>query len=182
MKKDWLFSDEKNICSYRAVGVLIRNNKILVQREKDGNEYALPGGHVMIGETSEESLTREYKEETGADILCSRMIWVEEVFWKWDGKKAHTIAFYYLISLKNESDIPDSYFESHKDNSDVLLEWVEIDELKNLTVYPAFIKDKIVNISNGIEHFISRQLTTNCSQLASNTNQLKMLPPDEKMQ
>jgi ADP-ribose pyrophosphatase YjhB (NUDIX family) len=156
MKKDWLFSDENSICNYRTVGVLIRNNKILVQREKNGTEYALPGGHVIIGETSEQSLIREYKEETGADIICSRMIWVEETFWKWKGKNAHTIAFYYIISLKNESDIPDNYFESHKDNCNVLLEWVEIDKLKSLTIYPPFIKEKIKNISdNNIEHFIS---------------------------
>jgi len=155
MEKDWLFSDENNICSYRTVGVLIRNNKILVQREKNGNEYALPGGHVKIGETSVQSLVREYKEETGADILCSRMIWVEETFWKWGEKNAHTIAFYYLISLKNETDIPDDYFESHKDNCNVFLEWVAIDDLNNLTIYPAFIKDKITNISENIEHFIS---------------------------
>jgi len=157
MKKDWLFSDENSICCYRTVGVLIRNNMILVQREKDGNEYALPGGHVIIGETSEESLIREYKEETGADISCSRMIWVDETFWKWGNKNAHTIAFYYLISLKNESDIPDSHFESHKDNCNILLEWVEIDELKNLTIYPSFVKDKIFNISDGIEHFITHE-------------------------
>ena len=153
-KKDWRFSYGDSICCYRTAGVLIRNGKILVQREKDGNEYALPGGHVAIGETSEESLIREFKEETGADISCSRMIWVEEAFWKWGNKNAHTIAFYYLMSLKNESEIPDGYFESQKDNCDVLLEWVSIDELKNLTIYPPFIKGKIFNISDGIEHFV----------------------------
>ena len=155
MKKDWMFSDEKNICNYRTVGVLIRDNRILVQREKDGNEYALPGGHVKFGETSVQSLIREYKEETGADIICQRLIWVEEAFWKWGSKDAHTIAFYYLISLKNDTDIPDGFFESHKDNCNVLLEWVAIDDLKNLTVYPAFIKEKAMSVSDGIEHFIS---------------------------
>ena len=156
MKKDWFFSDESSICNYRTTGILIRNNKILVQREKDGMEYALPGGHVIIGETSEQSLIREYKEETGADIICSRMIWIEETFWKWKEKNAHTIAFYYLISLKNESDISDNFFESHKDNCSVMLEWIEIDKLNDLTIYPQFIKKKIRNISdNNIEHFIS---------------------------
>jgi ADP-ribose pyrophosphatase YjhB (NUDIX family) len=157
MKKDWLFSDDKNICSYRTVGVLIRNDKILVQREIDGTDYALPGGHVIVGETSEESLLREYKEETGADIICSRMIWVEETFWKWHGKNAHTIAFYYLISLKNENDIPDNLFQSHKDNCNVLLEWVFIDKIKELTIYPSFLKDKIYNISDKIEHFVTHE-------------------------
>jgi ADP-ribose pyrophosphatase YjhB (NUDIX family) len=157
VKKDWLFSDEKTICNYRTVGVLLRNNKLLVQREKDGTEYALPGGHVIIGETSEESLIREYKEETGADILCSRMIWIEETFWKWRNRDAHTIAFYYLIHLKNEADIPNDLFQSHKDNCNVLLEWVSTDELKNMTIYPPFVKEKINDIADNIEHFISRE-------------------------
>lgn len=74
MKSDWLFQSESNICSFRTVGVLLRDNKILVQWDKDGTEYALPGDHVKIGETSEESLIREYKEETGADIVCNRLI------------------------------------------------------------------------------------------------------------
>ena len=155
MKKDWHFVDENNICNFRSVGVLIRNNKILVQREKDGTEYALPGGHVKIGETSEESLIREYKEETGADIVPDRLIWIEEVFWKWDNKDTHGIAFYFLISLKEDSDIPDDYFEFHKDYCNVLLKWVSFNEMKQLKIYPVFIKEKIDNISDSIEHFIS---------------------------
>ena len=155
MKKDWLFFNDNNICNFRTVGVLIRDNKILVQKEKDGAEYALPGGHVKIGESSIESLIREYKEETGADIICSRLIWVEENFWKWNGKDTHGVAFYYLISLKNDSDIPDGFFKSHKDNCNVMLEWVTIEEMKELTIYPLFLKEKIDNISDNIEHFMS---------------------------
>lgn len=132
---------------------------MLVQRENGGAEYALPGGHVKIGETSEEALIREYKEETGANISCSRLIWVEETFWKWGNRNAHTLAFYYLINLKNKSDIdiPNGCLQSHKDNCNVLLEWVLTDELKNLTIYPAFVKEKINNLPDNIEHFISRE-------------------------
>jgi 8-oxo-dGTP pyrophosphatase MutT (NUDIX family) len=155
MGKDWSFSDEDNICGFRTAGVLVRENKILVQREKNGKEYALPGGGVKIGETSENALIREYKEETGADIVCERLIWVEELFWKYGGKNVHGINFYYLITLKNNSDIPDGYAEPHKDNGNVIIEWVTIAEMKNLTVYPTFIKEKIENISEHIEHFIS---------------------------
>ena len=74
MQMDWLFKGESYICNFRSVGVLIKNNKILVQRDKDGSEYALPGGQVKIGESSIDSLKREYKEETGADIICERLL------------------------------------------------------------------------------------------------------------
>ena len=107
MEKDWYFSDENGICHFRSAGLLIRNNKILLQHVK--NEYALPGGHVKFVEMAEASLIREFKEEIGADISCDRMIWVEENFWMWEGTRAHGLAFYYLVSLKNSSNIPDDF-------------------------------------------------------------------------
>ena len=60
-----------------------------------------------------------------------------------------------MISLKNDADIPDGYFESQKDNSDIVLEWITIEQMKELTIYPAFLKEKIENISDNIEHFVS---------------------------
>jgi len=158
MQKDWLFREDHYICSFRSVGVLIRNDKILVQRDKDGSEYALPGGHVKIGESSIDSLIREYKEETGADIICERLIWTEECFWEWNKKLTTTIAFYYLISLHNDTDIPDNgEFVSQKDNCDVVLGWLPLDKLKSLTIYPSFLKEKILDIGDYTEHFIIRE-------------------------
>ena len=50
IEKDWLFSSDEYICDLRTVGVLVKNNRVLVQRDKNGSEYALPGGHIKIGE------------------------------------------------------------------------------------------------------------------------------------
>lgn len=152
-KKNWFFNDKQNICSLRVAGVLLNGGKILLQREKNGNEYAVPGGLIKFGETSADALTRKYKEETGADIVCGRVIWSEETFWTWGGKEAHSITFYYLISLKNNTDISENS-APQKNNKNVILEWLPVDGLKNLTVFPAFIKNKIENISGGTEHFI----------------------------
>ena len=57
-------------------------------------------------------------------------------------------------SFKNDADIADSFTGTLKDNNDIMLQWVTFDELKELTIYPAYIKDKIANISSGIEHFV----------------------------
>lgn len=94
LEKDWLFASNEFFCDLRTVGVLVRNNKILVQRDKNGNEYALPGGHIKIGETLENGLIREYREETGVDINIKRLLWSEECFWEYKGKQAHNIAFF----------------------------------------------------------------------------------------
>ena len=157
MDKDWLFATQEYICDLRTVGVLIRGNKILVQRDRNGNEFALPGGHVKIGETLENGLIREYKEETDADILCKRLLWSEECFWKWNGKQAHNIAFYYLVELCNDSAIPDNdEFVSHKDNYNVVIGWMPIEEIQNVIIYPEFIKNEVLHLDEYPKHFISK--------------------------
>lgn len=157
MTNDWIFKTDNAICDLRTVGVLIKDNKLLVQRDRDGSEYALPGGHVKIGETTEDGLIREYKEETGADIRCVRLLWTEECFWEWKGKQAHNIAFYYLIDLCDGSDIPDNgEFVSHKDNCNVLIGWMPIEELQNVTIYPEFIKEAIFSLNDPLRHFVSK--------------------------
>lgn len=157
MEKDWLFTTDEYICDLRTVGVLVKDDKILVQRDRNGNEYALPGGHVKIGETLEDGLIREYKEETGADIKCIRMLWSEECFWEWKGKQAHNIAFYYLIEFCDGSDIPDlGEFVSHKDNCNVLIGWMPISELQKVTIYPEFIKQEIDRLDEPMKHFVSK--------------------------
>ena len=158
MQGDWLFKGDNYICNFRSVGVLIKDNKILVQRDIDGSVYALPGGHVKIGESSIAALIREYEEETGATIICDRLIWIEECFWEWNKKMTNTVAFYYLIHLCDDTDIPDNgEFVSQKDNCNVVLGWIPLHKLNSLTIYPSFLKEKIFSIGESTEHFITKE-------------------------
>ena len=157
MKKDWLFAAEEYVCDLRTVGVLVQDNRILVQRDRNGAEYALPGGHVRIGETLENGLIREIMEETGVQIRCVRLLWSEECLWTWNGRQAHSMAFYYLIELCDGFEIPNhGEFISQKDNCDVVLGWLPIDRLQSITIYPEFIKNEITDLNGPIKHFVSR--------------------------
>ena len=155
--KDWLFKTEDYICDLRTVGVLVRDGKLLVQRERTGHEYALPGGHVKIGETTVDGLAREFEEETGASISVGKLLWTEECFWEWNGRKAHNIAFYYEIELTNGSELADTgEFVSHKDNCEVVLGWVPLERLKDIVIYPEFVKETVYDLDGPVRHFITR--------------------------
>lgn len=157
MGKDWLFTTDEYICDLRTAAVLVKDSKILVQRDRNGNEYALPGGHIKIGETLEDGLIRETKEEIGVDIKCNRLLWSEECFFKWNGKQAHQIVFYYLVELCGNQKIPDrGEFVSQKDNCDIVIGWMPIEELKKIIIYPEFLKKEIYNLSEPIKHFVSK--------------------------
>ena len=154
--KDWIFTGDEFVCDLRVAGVLVKGGKIYVQHERDGHEYALPGGHVRIGETTTQALIREYKEESGADICCKNLLWTEECFWEWNGKMAHNITFYYRIELCDGCDLTDhDEFVPQEDNGDVVMGWLPINEIKNVTIYPEFIRQTIYELDAPSKHFIT---------------------------
>ncbi len=63
----------------RAI-IIGQDRKVLVMRrdKQSGDYYTLVGGRVNEGETQEQALVREVKEETGLDITKSRLVFVEE--------------------------------------------------------------------------------------------------------
>lgn len=60
------------------------NEKILMVKNKgkNGSYYTLPGGAVKLGETLEEAVTREVKEETGFTYNCKRYLFYQRSFFR----------------------------------------------------------------------------------------------------
>lgn len=50
-----------------ATVVVIKDNKILLNLRPDTNTWGIPGGAIELGESLEETATRELKEETNLD-------------------------------------------------------------------------------------------------------------------
>lgn len=73
-----------------TAGALIFNPEgkvLLIKSHKWGNKYVIPGGHIELGETIEEALRREIKEETGLDardfeFICIQEFIFDDAFWK----------------------------------------------------------------------------------------------------
>ena len=64
-----------------VVGPLIFNDEneiLLIKSPKFNGKYIVPGGHIEIGETMEEALKREIKEETNLDIKDIEFFMIQE--------------------------------------------------------------------------------------------------------
>ena len=74
MNPDYIFN-------IRVTGILIENNEILIVRQKlsESREWSLPGGRLERGETLEQGLKRELKEETGLDVQVDQLLYLCDV-------------------------------------------------------------------------------------------------------
>jgi len=83
-----------------TVGALVvnRDGKILLAKShKWFDKYTLPGGHIELGETMEEALKREVKEEVGLDVEVVEFLTMQEaIYAKEFYKKKHFIFFDFL--------------------------------------------------------------------------------------
>jgi ADP-ribose pyrophosphatase YjhB (NUDIX family) len=64
-----------NCFNYRIVGVGVHENSVLLHQEEGEDFWALPGGRAEFGETAEQTLKREMREEIGAEIEVVRLLW-----------------------------------------------------------------------------------------------------------
>lgn len=159
---DILFHHGNYMFSYRVSGILVHNGKVLLQAPKNTDEYAFPGGHVALGETSTETLRREWIEEVGADIEVGELKWVEENLFPWGNRNAHQICLSYLVELENTAQIPlnGSFISkecSENDTNAIWFHWVQLDQVVNLTVYPVKVAELLPRLNEGVKHLVYRE-------------------------
>lgn len=72
------YRDEHIGPSVAVDGILFTKEKkiVIIQRKNPPIGYALPGWFVEYGETPEQALIREMKEEVGVHIKIKRLAWV----------------------------------------------------------------------------------------------------------
>lgn len=126
----------------RAVGVVLHEGKILLMfRRKDGREYyVFPGGGVEEGETNEEAVVRELREETSVDVSVGRLLY-HHIYD--DGSER----FYYLCKyLGGEPRLEEGSSEQRKMTEENFYEprWVMLVILSEFLVYPLEVRDDIL--------------------------------------
>uniref|UniRef100_UPI004057A5AA NUDIX domain-containing protein n=1 Tax=Acetatifactor sp. TaxID=1872090 RepID=UPI004057A5AA len=69
------------IFNIRVTGIVIENNKLLIVKQNlsKSREWSLPGGRLERGETLEQGIKREMKEETGLDVEIVKLLYLCDV-------------------------------------------------------------------------------------------------------
>ena len=142
---------EKGTFKLRSCGVIVKDGKMLVDRARRFDGYVFLGGHIAIGENSEEAIKREALEELGIDIKVKRLICVNENIYPLPNTEnvAHEVAYYYEVEPCVE--ISEDGLEHREiDNGIEIVHkytWISLDEARDNNVRPCWLADLILNKS-----------------------------------
>lgn len=156
---DIIFKKEDIKFRYRVVAVITHNNRVLMQRISGKTVWALPGGKCELNESSIDTLKRELKEEIGvSEILNSKLLWVVENFCSRVDERVHEMSLYYKVDIKEDELICELETLEVQDTNYMLeFKWLDLDNILNEDIKPDFLKTKLNNISDEIEHIIVRE-------------------------
>ncbi|MBJ7985901.1 MULTISPECIES: NUDIX domain-containing protein [Bacillus] len=113
--------------------IMIKDEKLLVA-EYIGHHYFLPGGHVEIGESAENALLRELREELGVTCSVKQFLGVIENQWQAKETLHHEINHIFEIdSNELKSDFTPISKESH-----LAFHWIDFNKenINSYTIMP----------------------------------------------
>ncbi|MBE6013314.1 NUDIX hydrolase [Anaeropeptidivorans aminofermentans] len=155
---DCCFTRGCNWFRYRAAAIIIEDGCVLLVSNETAEYYYSVGGGVHLGETAEDAVIREVYEETGVKYEVDRLLFIHENFFTdggmFEGLLCHEISFYFLMKPRGSKALDsNSYCPEGKE----FMNWIPIEELKNLRAYPTFFTEKLLNMPDKIAHIVTRE-------------------------
>jgi 8-oxo-dGTP pyrophosphatase MutT (NUDIX family) len=154
-REDCCYKAANGVFIYRVGAIILRDNKLLMTTNSRDRYYYSVGGRVSFGETSEGALKREVFEEIGVDCKVGKLALVHENLFEECGVKFHELALFYFVDLPADAELR---IEQSTDSGLVEeFEWLPLDGLENLTLYPEVLKTEIVSLQQGISHVVTNE-------------------------
>ncbi len=148
----------------RAVAIIVDEDKVLLMhRINNGKEYyVFPGGGVEEGETVEQAVLRETKEETSLEVKIEKLLY-HHIY------DNNTEQFFYLCQyISGEPKLGDANESQEMKNGGTNFYnpvWYEIEKLPQLLLYPLEIRDWLIEDIKTIFENTPREVVLRVSEL-----------------
>jgi ADP-ribose pyrophosphatase YjhB (NUDIX family) len=151
---DAVFKVEAGVFNYRVAGVMIKNGHILLHKQVSDKHWALPGGRVKVLEDSAAGVKREFLEELGVVVELENLLWVTENFFTYNHANFHELGFYYQVLSEKMMNHNEAFYGLEGER--LLYQWVPINKVDEITLYPEFLKTSLKNLPSSTQHIIIR--------------------------
>lgn len=131
---------KNQIARIGAKAVIIKDSCILLiaYDDQNGFHYNLPGGGLEPGESIEQCLIREVREETTAIVTIGRFLFAQEYFPPYLNYKygrRHSVGFIFEAHLHPESE---PHLPANPDRHQIGVDWVPLKKLPDQPLYPEY--------------------------------------------
>ena len=146
---DITFQTDSRIFNYRVCAVIVYESRILAMHDQRSPYFYLPGGRVTVGESAEEAVIREVREELHITAKIQRPLWLNQAFFNEDveHRDFHELCVYFLMDI-SDTDLLSrgNAFTVQEGNRIHSFEWLPFQRLQEEYFYPLFLKKEIFHL------------------------------------
>lgn len=141
----------------RAAALIVRDGRVLLNGLSSVDVWMLPGGTGEFGESSEQTLVRELREELGVEATVGRLLWVVEHFFDAAARRWHQLLWVHEVALPADCDLVrrDAWVSPTADGEE-RFRWADRSDLRALRVIPGFLPDAIGDVPREPRHLVHR--------------------------
>ena len=159
MAQDITLPVEDGYFNLRVGAIILKDGKVLMVGN-DAEDYLYSvGGRVQFGESLEDAVRREVREETGTALEIDRLGFVQEDFFLCDlpdkyGKVIHELGFYFY--MKTPEDFEPVCHSWAANGSEERLVWMPLD--RERPAFPAFFFSELSHPAPSVRHIVTQEL------------------------
>jgi ADP-ribose pyrophosphatase YjhB (NUDIX family) len=144
--------------NFRAAGIVMRDEHVLVTHSVREQHWYLPGGRVEWGESTRDAVGREIAEELGVAGEVGELAIVLENFFAYGGHRWHELAHYYPVVLPSSFPFRvdgEVCHRSHDGGVDIEFKWVRVDALAAHGFQPSALRRELLSWDSTLRHIVS---------------------------
>ena len=151
------------VINIRVGAILEQSGKLLMVRAPGGGPLYTVGGRLKFGETAEQAVLREVREELGTELSVGQLLFVHELYFSGSvppikaGRDVYEIGFYFEMKLPEDFVLPREEFCDG--GAFAKLVWTDLADGE--PCYPIFLKEEMrkrrsgKEPSSGVKHFVT---------------------------
>ena len=160
MGRDLCIDCDGGEVNIRVGAIILKDGKFLMVGNPSFDYLYSVGGRIQFGETAEEAVLREVREETGCSLEIDRLGFVTEDFFYGDqpahlGRLIYELGYYFYMKTPADFEPVCGSFTEAGDKE--FLVWVSPEERRKL--YPVFFNDELRHPESAVKHFVTDQRT-----------------------
>ena len=143
---------------HRVGAILFDSHERILLVYSPDDFWFIPGGHVELMESSQETVRREMVEELGFISDSERLLWVIEDFYQYRDD-VHEIALYYLIHPPAGCTLLDGRetITLYEEGLEFEAKWIPLDTLSDVDLRPSCLIDLLQDIPDSPRHVVFRE-------------------------